>query len=327
LDPRHRPQVLDKPSSTVRREWARYPQEAHLLDACRCRIRRLMPQEIHAIQGFPPLWFSRVEISPLDSIRAAGDAVPPPLATAVFRAIADMNPWIRPSTVELCAGAGGLASGGLALGGFECLGLHEIWPPACQILSRHWGGLVVCGDIRKQDLRTYANRTGILSGGLPCQPWSRSGARRGHADPRELMGMADQFLRVIRPDAFVFENVPALLEASNVTYFLSLLRRLQTPEPGLEYGVLAATVNAADYGVPQSRRRLFIIGLRGRSQRDACRTFDQLHVMATHRRTPWKTLRDVIVASPQDAVWMRWPFDLPPYLQLGMMDTQRDAYA
>jgi hypothetical protein len=52
LDPKHRPQSWDEPSSTVRREWCRYPQEAHLLDVDNWRYRRLTVDEIAILQGF-----------------------------------------------------------------------------------------------------------------------------------------------------------------------------------------------------------------------------------------------------------------------------------
>jgi site-specific DNA-cytosine methylase len=110
LDPKHRPQKWNQPSSTLRREWCRYPQEAHLLDEERWRYRRLTSSEMALLQGFDPSWFAVPRLSNLDRIRAIGDAVPPPLAKAILGAIDSKWNWTERAAVEICAGAGGLAS-------------------------------------------------------------------------------------------------------------------------------------------------------------------------------------------------------------------------
>jgi len=84
LDPKHRPQEPSKPASTVRREWWRFPQEAHLLDRTAGRYRRLVAREIALIQGFPEDWARESVQDELLLIRGYGDAVPPPLSEAVF---------------------------------------------------------------------------------------------------------------------------------------------------------------------------------------------------------------------------------------------------
>src|SRR4051794_17107727 len=70
LDPKHRPQVPDRPSTTVRREWARAPQEAHVLDSSQERIRRLTVCEIAAIQTFESDWIEDSGVSGSDAIKA-----------------------------------------------------------------------------------------------------------------------------------------------------------------------------------------------------------------------------------------------------------------
>src|SRR5207247_1682550 len=123
----------DQPASTVRRSWCFSPQEAHLLDMQRRRYRKLSVQEIALIQGFDPSWLEGVALRTTDKVRAIGDAVPPPLARAIVRAVDQRISWKSRTSVEICAGAGGLASGAAAAG-FEHLVLIEQWAPACAIL-------------------------------------------------------------------------------------------------------------------------------------------------------------------------------------------------
>jgi site-specific DNA-cytosine methylase len=311
LDPKHRPQLLHRPSSTVRREWARYPQEAHLLEPDKKRIRRLLPTEIVRIQGFDPSWFERADVSELDWIRAAGDAVPPPLSSAVFEALGTRIDWKMRTHVEIAAGAGGLASGARAAG-FESIALVDSWPTACQILSAHWSpSLVRLADAKDFDFRFYRDSIGILSGGPPCQPWSSGGSRRGELDPRDLMGQTPDFIWAARPEGFVWENVPGLLRGEFADYFGDLMQRLRSPGPGLRYAVMAALLNAADFGLPQVRQRLFIVGLRDRRAADIVQVFDAIDGAASHRDQPWRTVE--AITDHRAGGWMKWWYDALPH--------------
>jgi site-specific DNA-cytosine methylase len=120
----------------------------------------------------------------------------------------------------------------------------------------------------------------------------------------------DRLVAIVRPEAFLFENVPGLLHSRFLDYFADLMRRLTSPAPGLRYGTLAAVFNAADFGLPQSRRRLFITGLRGRGPSEVARIFDLIDTASTHR-SHWRTVSEVL--DPQAAGWMRWWYPkLPP---------------
>src|SRR5690606_14582217 len=74
----------------------------------------------------------------------------------------------------------------------------------------------------------------------------------------------------------------------------------------LKYGTRAAVFNAADYGVPQVRRRVFIVGVRDQSPSVVARLFEKLHERATHRGR-WRTVHDIL--DPQANDWMRWWYD------------------
>lgn len=101
----------------------------------------------------------------------------------------------------------------------------------------------------------------ILCAGFPCQSYSGLGKRKGLADPRGRLFYA--IVRVLlakRPAAFILENVPRLLSHDNRRTFARMRRHLA----GLGYGVHTAVLDARRFGLPQRRRRLFIVGLHAR---------------------------------------------------------------
>lgn len=311
LDPKHRPQVPDRPSTTVRREWARAPQEAHVLDAARMRIRRLTAREIAGIQGFEPEWIEESGVGERDAIRALGDAVPPPLARAILGSVVRSIEWQERTFIEICAGAGGLSSGLTDDLGFEPLALIEYWMPACRVLRARkprWGKLVKHTDARAFPFRDFRGQLGLMLGGPPCQPWSRGGAKQGTLDPRDLMGQTPRFLAAAQPQAFVFENVPGLLEGANREYFSFLIDSLRRPADDLSYAVMAAVFNSADFGVPQSRSRLFIVGLRGGTHKELAMIFDKIEGAAIYDRASWLPLRSILAQENEASGWMRWPY-------------------
>lgn len=317
LDPKHRPQSYDRPSSTVRREWCRSPQEAHILDLQGGRYRRLTPEEIAILQGFDPEWFNVPGMRDWHKVQAAGDAVPPPLASAVLRGIDDVWDWKYRTAVEICAGAGGLASASCSLDGFEHHALIERWGPACEILRRGkpWNTDKVFEiDVSDFDFASLSDSVGLLSGGPPCQPWSQAGEGRGFDDERDLLGRIHEIVAVVRPEVFVFENVPGLASKTNRPYLDAVLANLRSPGSDLHYGVLAGVLNAADFGVPQLRRRMFLIGFRGEPNSLAFRAFEAINGLATHRnpaiadgdRSRWRTVGDALSQREDPGGWLRW---------------------
>ena len=114
----------------------------------------------------------------------------------------------------------------------------------------------------------------IVIGGAPCQPFSKAGywvtneVRKGINDPRATL--VNEYLRVVtdlQPDGFLFENVESLLHPTNkviVDRFIEIIE-----ESGYKYKIVKA--NALEYGVPQKRKRLFILGTKGEFKTDAPR--------------------------------------------------------
>lgn len=187
--------------------------------------------------------------------------------------------------LELFSGCGGLAKG-LELAGFEHCGFVEFNKWACKSLRENFHpSLVHETDIRNFDFATVG-KVDIVAGGPPCQPFSLGGLAKAHEDARDMFPEAIRAIHELRPKAFVFENVKGLLRASFAEYFTYIIRRLTYPDctippemswrehleelnkidftkyDGLKYTVNYRLLNAVDYGVPQSRERVFIVGFR-----------------------------------------------------------------
>ena len=166
-------------------------------------------------------------------------------------------------TLELCAGAGGAALG-LHRAGYTHTACVEVDPHACATL-RAAGFPAV-----EQDLRTYSPATsgGLLWASPPCQPFSQAGKRRAQHDSRNLWPDVLRCIDKARPRWFVMENVrgltyhrkgctPLFPASGCAGCYLQrvILRELKSRFAHVWHGVL----NAADYGVPQHRRRLIIV--------------------------------------------------------------------
>lgn len=159
------------------------------------------------------------------------------------------------TTIDLFSGAGGL-SFGLEAAGFSSVFAVEIMPDAAETYRTHFPNATVHqGDVRAVDFKAF-DGVDLVAGGPPCQPFSVGGLRKGREDLRDFLPEFVRAVLEVRPRAFVMENVPGLAK------FDQYLRQVLAPLEGL-YAIGEPTVvNTADYGVPQSRRRLLIIGTR-----------------------------------------------------------------
>jgi DNA (cytosine-5)-methyltransferase 1 len=219
-------------------------------------------------------------------------------------------------------------------------------------------------DVRDVDFSHWRGAVGVVAGGVPCQPWSVAGIHKGYDDRRNLWPELFRCVRETSPQAIIAENVRGLLRPSFQPYYQYILRCLAAPfelrtereewhdhdqrlkrvlrqasgDPSERYDVTFHVVNAADYGVPQIRWRVFVVGFRHdlgirgwefprsthakavllRSQRSG-------EYWARHgikRRTdtapswlpgfkeqlaPWRTLRDAIGDLPQPIVGVEHP--------------------
>lgn len=196
-------------------------------------------------------------------------------------------------SIELFAGAGGLALG------FSGNDVHhravvEWNSHACNTIRHnklnlvdpisHWPD-VTEGDVKHFKYDAFEG-VDLITGGPPCQPFSMGGKHGGFLDERDMFPQAIRAVREARPRAFVFENVQGLTRAAFADYFDYILLQLefpslvakskeqwgdhlarlrkwkQKPSTVSEYNVTFKLVNAANYGVPQKRMRVFFVGFR-----------------------------------------------------------------
>jgi len=175
-----------------------------------------------------------------------------------------VNPSRMPSgsrfrSVELFGGCGGLALG-VERAGFRHEAVIERDERAAQTLKQNSGWPVECCDVCGFDWKPYRDKVELLSGGPPCQPFSVAGKHRAGRDRRDMFPEAAKAIAAVRPAAFLLENVAGLARDRFKPYLGSVIRDLENCGP--RYLVAWAVVNAADYGVPQFRRRMFIVGFR-----------------------------------------------------------------
>lgn len=265
-------------------------------------------------------------------------------------------------SIELFAGAGGLGLGAERGGTIPQLVVErDRW--CCDTISANRKDVLklwpepLRSDINHVDFRHLDGGIDIVTGGPPCQPFSLGGKHKAHDDHRDMWSQAVRAVRETRPKAFVFENVKGLTRSSFSDYLSYIFLQLSYPmvekkgsceewhehlsrleqhhtsgnHADLHYQVIPPKVlNAANYGVPQRRERVFFVGFR--SDLGANWTFpkathsldallhDQsvrgaywdMHNVSRSRRTvitksqkdfdtnllPWKTVRDALIGLP-----------------------------
>lgn len=197
-------------------------------------------------------------------------------------------------SLELFTGAGGLALG-THHGGFRHAALVEWNRDACATLRlnarersvpgiTHWK--VIEGDVRQLAYEHFGE-VDLVAGGPPCQPFSIGGKHRGMRDDRDMIPEFVRAIRRLQPRAFLFENVKGLTRTAFRDYFSYLQLQLAHPDyekrpessweahlaglrgidtcratNGIRYEIATGVLNAADFGVPQVRHRVFIVGFR-----------------------------------------------------------------
>ena len=199
------------------------------------------------------------------------------------------------SSIELFAGAGGLALGSTRAGVVPKAIVE--WNKDCQTtisknishkskLTAKWPSHLY-RDVRDVEFSKYEGQIDILTGGPPCQPFSMGGRHKAQSDNRDMFPQAIRAIRETHPRAFIFENVRGLTRTKFRPYFEYLtlqmrhpylcakadeswtdhFSRLQAHHTGSkddsgDYRVVSKVLNAADFGVPQIRHRVFFVGIR-----------------------------------------------------------------
>jgi DNA (cytosine-5)-methyltransferase 1 len=191
------------------------------------------------------------------------------------------------TVIELCAGAGGLACG-IGEAGFRHQLAVDFDVDCCRTLSQNWKWKILQSDLRALNYRIFKQEPDLLAGGPPCQPFSVAGQHAADSDPRDMFPQVVRAVRELKPKAFLFENVAGLMRprfAEYVEYISLQLCEPELPIKGkekwfehslrlrraslkinnsnrLRYSVSRQVLNAADFGVPQNRLRVFFVGFR-----------------------------------------------------------------
>lgn len=193
-------------------------------------------------------------------------------------------------SIELFAGAGGIALG-TAAAGFKHEAVYELNRNACDTIRKNksLGSIdwpLISGDVCDHSFADFQG-VDLVSGGPPCQPFSIGGKHRGQSDKRNLFPEVVRAVRETQPKAVLVENVKGLLRPAFAQFFEYVVLQLTYPElvqrktedwtnhlarleqfhtkgrqRGLHYNVVFQCLNSADYGVPQKRERVFIVAFR-----------------------------------------------------------------
>ena len=156
----------------------------------------------------------------------------------------------REIVVDLFAGCGGLSLG-FEAAGFKTIG-YEMEPNASETYSKNLVGKCIAA---KLDTSFEYPKAQIVIGGPPCQPFSVGGNQNGIKDSRNGFPIFIDAVKKLKPKIFLFENVRGLLY-TNKWYFELVIEELKNLGYIIDYRLL----NAVDFGVPQNRERLFVIG-------------------------------------------------------------------
>lgn len=193
------------------------------------------------------------------------------------------------TSVEICAGAGGQALG-LAMAGFVHEVLVEYEQDYCNVLKLNrpeWN--VICADVRDFSGKKYCGQIDLLAGGVPCPPFSVAGKQLGKEDDRDLFPEAIRLLREINPKALMLENVRGFLDPVFSEYREHILEEIRSSG----YSVHIKLLQACNYGVPQLRPRVVIVGIRN----DIPDTFEFPPEQPELTKTVGETLFDLMKAK------------------------------
>ena len=190
--------------------------------------------------------------------------------------------------IEICAGAGGQALG-LEMAGFKHIALIEYEKEYCEVLKTNrpnWN--VICEDVHEFDGSLYHD-IDLLAGGVPCPPFSVASKQLGKEDERDLFPEAIRLIDEMRPRAVMWENVKGFLDTKFDEYRNHITQSIEK----LGYEVTIMLLNACDYGVPQLRPRVVIVGIR----KDIKCKFDKERLEKKEAPTVGTVLRNLMGAN------------------------------
>lgn len=221
--------------------------------------RLITPREAARLQSFPDKYVfygAKTHIA-----TQIGNAVPPLLAFAVAN---EIKKYLSSyNTIDLFSGAGGMGYG-FKEAGFNIIAANDVFKEAAITYRKNnptvdfIEGSITDIDIKNKIIDIAKRKSvDVIIGGPPCQGFSLAGKRLSD-DPRNLL--YKEFVSIVnelKPKVFVMENVPGILSSNGGKTFKSIQDEFSI----LGYSVIAKQLLSADYGVPQKRKRVFIVGV------------------------------------------------------------------
>jgi DNA (cytosine-5)-methyltransferase 1 len=202
------------------------------------------------------------------------------------------------TAVDLFCGAGGMTAG-LMRAGFDVIGAVDYWKPAIRTYCRNFSYPVILADLRAISDEEFidflghaSKRVDLLVGGPPCQGLSLRSGRVERDDRAELIFELVRYVKSLRPRMFLIECKTGISNGKNE----GLRAHLEATLMNLGYSVRSQIVNAAEYGVPQIRNRLFYYGWLG----DGIREFSLPH--PEHSSGTFRTVEETIGDLPSPAL-------------------------
>lgn len=258
----------DAPAYTINTYFGRPGNGCHLhYDYAGGQHRVISQREAARLQSFPDNFIflgSRTAIS-----TQIGNAVPPLLAYQIALHLGSPGLF-----VDLFSGAGGLGLG-FKWAGWQPVVANDIDRIALETYARNIDSSVIVGDIRNYEVfsqivsitntarQMNPSAKLFVLGGPPCQGFSTAGNSRSRQDERNsLFKNYKQVIEAINPDGFVFENVMGLLNMEGGYVF----EQIKTAFASVTDQLYVWKLNTADYGIPQRRRRVILIGLQQETQ-------------------------------------------------------------
>lgn len=192
------------------------------------------------------------------------------------------------SAISLFSGCGG-SDLALQTRGYNIIWANDIWGPACETYRKNLRKQKIeCGDISHFDRIPHAQ---LMVGCYPCHGYTQGGKRDWDAPINFLYREFDRILRLVKPMAFVVENVHGMAFGKSRILLENQLHRYRSAG----YKVNWAVLNAKEFGVAQNRRRVFLVGTKSDLQ------FNYSFPRCTHGvdKAPYKTQRDVLNKMPE----------------------------
>lgn len=250
----------DKPGYTITTQFSRLPNSSNLHPK---NDRMITIREAGIIQSFPiDFKFSNNKSVAITQI---GNAVPPILARFIASLI--KNDIENKNTLDLFSGVGGMSIG-FGQEGFKIIVSNELDEQLAnkdENLKYHKDCQFVCGDICDVSIKSKiqdkvnGKDIGLIIGGPPCQGFSLAGKRKNDDKRNKLYIEYFEMIKKYNPECFVMENVKGILSMKNDNNKL-VIDEIKSIIINLGYKISIFKLNACDFGVPQKRERVFIIG-------------------------------------------------------------------